>query len=198
MNQSDLVIIGVTGLPSSGKGVFGKIAKGCNFKILVMGDVIRNECKTRGLPINRESSDKVMFLLRKERGEDAVASVVIDWITEAINGGNTRILVDGIRSISEVKLFQKRFPNFKVIAVHSDPKTRLQRAMTRKRVDDAFSEEAFRKRDQLELEIGIGDVIAKPNILISSNQSLYETEKLYSQVLEDLLNLDSDVIYIKS
>ncbi|MHA2031873.1 MAG: AAA family ATPase, partial [Candidatus Kariarchaeaceae archaeon] len=56
--MQDLIIIGVTGLPSAGKGVFYDIARDFGFKQIVMGDVIRNECRVRGLPVTRESSNK--------------------------------------------------------------------------------------------------------------------------------------------
>ena len=65
------IVIGVTGLPSAGKGVFCDIARNhYGFKQIVMGDVIRRECKKRGLPVTRESSNIVMVELRKERGEN--------------------------------------------------------------------------------------------------------------------------------
>jgi dephospho-CoA kinase len=188
MEPSSQIIVGVTGLPSSGKGVFGEIAKKYGFKLIVMGDVIRDECKRRGLPINRESSDKVMVELRKEKGENAVAIIVIDWILEAIKNKKNLILVDGIRSLIEVSTFKTHFPNFIVIGIHANTKTRLKRAMSRKREDDAFSKEAFEKRDQLELQIGIGDVIARADVLISSNYSLEKMEKTYSTVIQDLLD----------
>lgn len=185
--RPDLKIFGLTGLPSSGKGLFSETAKDFGFSVIVMGDVIRNECKNRGLPINRESSDKIMLLLRAEKGENAIAIVVVEWIIEAIKEGKTKIIVDGIRSIAEVQTFKEHFPDFMIIAVHADPNTRLKRAMTRKRVDDAFSDKAFHKRDQLELDLGICDVIAKSDILISSVQSIDKTKEIYASVIHELM-----------
>ncbi|MHA2169610.1 MAG: AAA family ATPase [Candidatus Kariarchaeaceae archaeon] len=189
MSLTDLIIIGVTGLPSSGKGLFGETAKQYGFTELIMGDVIRNECKIRGLPITRESSDLVMIKLREEKGPNAVALVTVGWIHQQITNNKNRILVDGIRSLAEVRTFQEHFPNFRIIGVHSNPKTRLSRAMSRKRIDDAFSKEAFTKRDVLELQIGVGDVIATADILISSEGSIEETRSTFEEVLRDIIQI---------
>ena len=169
--MENLTIIGVTGLPSAGKGLFCDIATDFGFKQIIMGDVIRNECRARGLPVNRESSDKVMIDLRRENGANAIAIITLKWIKQAIESGSNLILIDGIRSNSEVQTFQKDYPSLNTIAIHASQKTRLKRAMQRRRRDDAFSDRAFMKRDNIELNIGIGDVIAKSDILISSESN---------------------------
>ncbi len=185
--MDNLIIIGVTGLPSAGKGLFCDIATGFGFKQIVMGDVIRNECRVRGLPVNRESSNKVMIDLRREKGANAVAIITLDWIKQAIELGSNLILIDGIRSNSEVQTFQNEFPSLNTIAIHASQKTRLKRAMQRRRRDDAFSNEAFVKRDTIELNIGIGDVIAKSDILISSESDIQVTEDIFREVVLYLL-----------
>lgn len=183
------IIIGVTGLPSAGKGVFCDIARNhFGFKQIVMGDVIRRECKKRGLPVNRESSNKVMIELREERGENAVALVTLDWIEDLIDRDEQYILIDGIRSLSEVETFRNNFDNFILIAIHASQKTRLNRAMNRRRKDDAFSEKAFLERDNIELGIGIGDVVAKSEIMISSEKSIKQTRRIFHEVLEYILD----------
>lgn len=181
--MANLIIIGVTGLPSAGKGLFCDIATDFGFKQIVMGDVIRNECRVRGLPVNRESSNKVMIDLRREKGANAVAIITLDWIKQAIESGSDLILIDGIRSNSEVQTFQNEFPSLNTIAIHASQKTRLKRAMQRRRRDDAFSDDAFVKRDTIELNIGIGDVIAKSDILISSESDIQVTEDIFREVV---------------
>ncbi|MHA2249814.1 MAG: AAA family ATPase [Candidatus Kariarchaeaceae archaeon] len=193
MNNQNLLVVGVTGLPSAGKGLVSEVANDYNFKTIVMGDVIRNECKNRGLPITRENSNMVMMQLREEKGASAVAIVTIEWIKLAVNKGNTNILVDGIRSLDEIRLFRKTFPNFILIAVYAAPQVRLERAMSRKRMDDAFSHEAFTKRDTIELDLGIGDAIARSDILIPSVDSIEHMKIKIGQIMEDLLNITKPV-----
>jgi len=187
------LIIGTTGLPSSGKGLFCEVAVNYGFKILVMGDVIRQECVNRGLPVNRESSDKVMVDLRAERGVNAIALITLDWIDKALKDGHEKILIDGIRSLPEVNTFTSEFPEFLVVGLHADPNTRLKRALARRREDDAFSEDAFHKRDQIELNVGIGNVIAKSDILISTSEELDKTILKIENVLEILVSSENSI-----
>ncbi len=46
-------------------------------------------------------------------------------------------MIEGIRSQYEVEIFKKNFNEFKVIAVHSTPKTRFKRLKKRMRPDDS-------------------------------------------------------------
>ena len=125
--------------------------------------------------------------LRRERGENAVALITLEWIHQAVEQGNKLILVDGIRSLAEVRTIQEVYPEFLIVAIHSDQKTRIQRALERKRIDDAFTINEFIKRDTIELNLGIGNVIATSNILISSRGTLENTRTMIHEFLTDFL-----------
>ncbi|MCY3412953.1 MAG: AAA family ATPase [Candidatus Heimdallarchaeota archaeon] len=186
--MSDTIIIAVAGLPSSGKGTFGTVAEEFGFQKFVMGDVIRNECKKRNLEVNRKSSDFVMIDLRKEKGQDAVAVITLEWIQKALENGQKLILIDGVRSMSEIKYFRQFLPELKIIGIHANPQTRLYRALSRKRVDDAYSIDAFNERDKIELGVGIGDVIARSDYLIIAEDELEKVLELNKQVLKEILS----------
>lgn len=183
-----ILILAVTGLPSSGKGTFTKIAEAYNFKKIVMGDVIRNECAKRNLPVNRESSNKVMVDLRKERGSDAIAQMTLEWIETAIEQGEGKIIIDGVRSLKEIEFFHKFFPKLVIIGIHANPDTRLDRALKRKRKDDAYSAQAFYDRDEIELNLGIGNVIARSDILLDTSDNLEVTHSKMKIILEELIS----------
>ncbi|MDH5647623.1 MAG: AAA family ATPase [Candidatus Heimdallarchaeota archaeon] len=186
--MSSPIIIGVTGLPSTGKGVFSNVAQKFGFEVVVMGDVIREECAKRGLPVNRESSNIVMVKLREELGQNAVAISTITKISKLLEKGIDKILVDGIRSLPEVETFRDEFDNFLVVGCHASPKTRLQRALSRKRKDDAFSVEEFYKRDKIELSVGIGDVFAFSDIMISTDDTLENTTMIISDFFNKIID----------
>lgn len=188
MLSQNIIVLGITGLPSSGKGEFSEVAKTHDFYELIMGDVIRNECKRRGLPVNRENSNKIMLKLREERGDNAVALITLEWIETAIKKGKNRILIDGIRSMEEVNTFRNIYPDMLLIAIHADPKTRYQRAKNRKRQDDAYSWDSFHRRDQLELDVGIGNAIALSDIMISSKNNLSSVKNSYNEVINDIID----------
>lgn len=192
MNKT--IILAVTGLPSSGKGTFSEIAELHGIKKFVMGDVIREECRKRGLEVNRASSDFVMVELRKEKGQDAVAVITLEWVLNAIKEDHGIILIDGIRSRDEIRYFEKYLDNLLIIGIHANPNIRLERALTRGRIDDAFDSKAFYQRDKIELNLGVGDVIALSDILIVTEESLDKTIHTYHEVIENIIKIKEELI----
>lgn len=185
--SSDVVIIGVTGLPSSGKGEFTAIAEDMGFQKVIMGDVIRNEVQTRGLELTRENANIVMLDLREKHGTSVVANTILEWVQGHLNNHVNKIVIDGLRSMSEVDQIRKRFPEIQIIAIHASPKIRYQRAQSRRRIDDASSRDSFIERDRIELGVGIGDVIALSDVLIDSSEDLSRTQDKYRTVIKELM-----------
>ena len=183
----DRVIIGIAGLPAAGKALFGEFAKQKNFQIIVMGDFIRKECIKRKLPPNRINSDKIMIKLRKEKGETIVAQLTATLAQNYLKKNKTRLLIDGIRSNTEVNYMKKIFPDLKIVAIHSSTKNRHKRAKMRARTDDGKSESQLHYRDELELSVGIGSVIATADYLLVAPNSLELAKKLYASFLNDIL-----------
>jgi len=107
--KNDKIVVGVVGLPGAGKTTFARIAKEKNFSPIVMGDFVRKEAKKRGLPLSSESLGWLMFKLREEMGDDFLAKLTVKAIEEA---NNPLIVVDGIRTPSEVNFFRKKLKNF--------------------------------------------------------------------------------------
>jgi dephospho-CoA kinase len=175
------VVVGIAGMPGVGKAVFHDMAKRKGFTVVVMGDEIREATKRRGLKSSPENIGKVMLQLRKEEGLATVAKRCIPKIGDA--KGNI-VIVDGIRSLHEVKEYKRHFPNFILIAIHSSPETRFQRLFRRNRSDDPKSRETFLKRDLRELSVGQGDAIAMADYLIVNEGTREEFETKIHDVLE--------------
>lgn len=156
-------------MPGSGKSVVDAVAKDLGFSIVIMGDIIREEVVKRGLLPTSENLGKVMLQLRKEEGLAAVAKKCIPQIKHAKGHG---IIVDGIRSLEEVLLFRRIFPKFKLLSIHSSPKTRFHRIFNRRRSDDPSNWTIFQDRDNRELNVGIGPVIAMADYVITNEDTL--------------------------
>jgi dephospho-CoA kinase len=188
-------VIGVTGLPGSGKGVVSRVAKKLGIPIISMGDVIRDEAKKRG-----EKSGDVAVELRKEYGEFVVAERCVETIKKYLNTNDSSknkimikskiFMVEGIRSQYEVEIFKKNFKNFKVIAVHSTPKTRYKRLKRRKRPDDSKEKSEFLIRDKRELSFGIGNVIATADYMIINEGPLKKIKGMVRSILENEMQND--------
>ncbi|MHA1667435.1 MAG: AAA family ATPase [Candidatus Heimdallarchaeaceae archaeon] len=187
MTSSNVSVIGVTGMPGSGKSAFAEIAKQFGYQIVVMGDVIRAEVIKRGFEPSPEATRKVMIQLREEYGEEVVALLTCKAIDEIIAKKEKKIVIDGIRSPVEVDYFKKHIgKNFVIIAIHVDPIIRFQRLRERGREDAPNTEEEFKIRDEAELNLGLGSTIAFSNYIISNNKSIDDLREQTLALLKDL------------
>lgn len=174
-------VVGVTGMPGSGKSVISRVATDLGMQVVRMGDVIREEALKRN-----ESPGVVAVKLRQEYGEFIVAQRCADIIKNS-KDREISYLIEGIRSPFEVRIFQNNFHGFRVIAVHSKPKTRFKRLKRRKRSDDSSDQDEFISRDQRELKFGIGDVIAMADYMIVNEGSKGKIKKLVRSMLKNEL-----------
>ena len=175
-------VIGVTGLPGSGKGFLFDIAEENGAIVVNMGDRIREVAAERGADVGTTARK-----LREEQGQYVVAKLTIKKINELIeeNKDADTILIDGIRSPYEIELFQDSFDDFISVAVYASPKTRFERLKLRNREDDSSVYEDFKERDQRELDFGIGTVIASSDYLIQNESSLEDYEKQVKEFLDE-------------
>jgi dephospho-CoA kinase len=174
-------VIGVSGMPGSGKGVVSRMGHGMGLVIFRMGDVVREEAEKR-----KEDVGETAVTLRKERGEYVVAKICVEKIIldYAQSGSKDKIyMIEGIRSPYEVEIFKKRFPDFKVISVFSNPKTRFRRLKRRNRSDDSEEFADFQERDRRELGFGIGEVIATSDYLIVNSGPIWRFKNEVKRVL---------------
>lgn len=176
-------VIGVVGLPASGKSEFSKIAAGMGIPVIVMGDMIRRAVSEAGLEPNDTNFGATANRLRAEGGMDAIAKLCIPEIRKQ---SAPLILVDGIRGDTEVALFRHHFSGFKLIRIDSSFGNRLARIATRARSDDFISADALRNRDKRELTWGLGNALLKADMNISNEGTLDEFAKAVHALLEQV------------
>ena len=167
------LVVGLAGMPGAGKSVVVNIAKDVGYGVVVMGDVVREETVKRGLALNPENVGRVMLELRAEDGDSIIAKRCIPKIDKT---RENKVIVDGIRSLSEVEEFRKNFSRFTLIAVHSSPETRFKRLYHRQRSDDPANWKIFNERDKRELGVGLGNAIAMAEYMII-NEEDFQTAK---------------------
>ncbi len=176
-------VIGVVGLPASGKGEFSKIAAESGIPVIVMGDMIRAAVSRAGLEPNDANFGATANRLRAENGMDAIAALCIPVIN---NQTAPLVLVDGIRGDAEVRLFRKQFPAFTLISIDSSFEKRLDRIRARGRSDDFVLPESLHRRDEREMTWGLGKALAEADINIRNEGSLEEFSAEVISVLASL------------
>lgn len=177
-------ILCVTGMPGCGKGEFLTIAEKKSFKIVRMGDVVRDHARKLGLDSSDQSVGGLADKERREKGMDIWAVRTIPLMK------NGPIVVDGVRNKEEVEAFEREFGEVvKVVAIHSSQETRFERIRRRRRGDDAVFQEQFKERDRRELGWGIGEVIAMADYMIVNESSLGEFRTKVEEFLREEFGL---------
>jgi len=176
-------VIGVVGMPASGKGEFSSIAAGMGVPVIVMGDMIRKAVTEAGLEPNDKNFGATANRLRAERGMDAIAQLCVPEI-ERLDA--PLVLVDGIRGDTEVNLFRKHFTGFTLISIESSFDDRLARIAARARSDDFTTAEELHNRDTRELGWGLGNALKVADIRLENKGSLTEFSDRVRALLRQL------------
>jgi len=173
----------VTGMPGAGKSGVAQAFHDVGIPVIVMGDVIRNEARRRGLEPNPVNTKKIMLELREEDGPGAVALFCIDDLKEL---GSEIVVIEGCRSIAEIDVFDDCAEAVVIVCVHASPKERYKRLRERNREDAPPSWEVFRERDIREISVGLGGVIALSDIMLVNEGSLAEFQDQSKKLVKRL------------
>jgi len=161
--KADKLVVGLVGMPGSGKSIVVETAQQKGYEVVVMGDVVREETRKRGLELNPKNIGAVMLDLRKKGGQGVIAEKCVPRIERT---ESRKVIIDGLRSLNEADVFKAHFPSFSLVAVHASPETRFNRLNRRCRSDDPDGWEVFRERDMRELGVGLGNAIAMAEYII--------------------------------
>ncbi|WP_254272445.1 AAA family ATPase [Haloarcula marina] len=180
-----MTVIGIVGLPGSGKSEAANVAADMGVPVVTMGDVIRQECRDRGLDPARHHGE-VAKALREENGPAAIAEHSLPVIEREREDGET-VLVDGIRSDVEVDAFRDAFgESFVLVKVDAPFDLRAKRLDLRGR--DAGGEdggESLEDRDERELGFGMGEAMAMADLTIDNTQSLAAFQRKVRTLIRD-------------
>ncbi|AFZ71161.1 dephospho-CoA kinase [Caldisphaera lagunensis DSM 15908] len=177
--------IAITGMPGSGKSYVSKIlSEKLKIKVFSMGDVVREEAKSRGLSLTVENIENLASELRKQYGNNAVAKILMEKLEK--NKYNM-IIIDGVRGLEELKIFNTIY-DICLIAVHASPLTRFKRLNERKREGNDISWDEFTFRDKKNLEYGIGNVIALSDFIVINESNLKDVESQINDIVEVIKN----------
>lgn len=183
----NLLVLAVVGMPATGKSeVIKKLKDKFGFCHLYYGDVTFEELKRRGLDINEANERLVREDLRKDGDLGIYSKMLLPKITDAIQRGEKRILLESMYNIYEYEVIKNSFgKNFKVLAIHSDQNIRLERLQTRK--DRRLTEEELVSRQISEAKnLQKGTVISFADFHYVNNGSDMDIfEKDIDQLISD-------------
>lgn len=171
-------------MPGSGKGVFVEVARNdYNLPVYTMGDVVREEALKRYGSAEPEHVLRTSIKLREEQGQDVIARRVY----EEMDKGSNVVVVDGVRSLHEVEFFKSK-GEVVVVAIHAPPRVRFERLLARNRPDDPKSWSEFKRRDEIELSLGVGSVIALADYVLINDSSVERAREEARRTLAAILS----------
>jgi dephospho-CoA kinase len=176
-------VIGIVGMPASGKGEFARIASDMGIPVIVMGDMIRHAVKTEGMEPTDANFGAMANRLRAERGMDAIGQLCVPEVERQTA---PLVLIDGIRGDSEVKLFRKVFPKFTLIRIDSSFENRSSRVVVRGRSDDFQTADELHNRDEREIGWGLGRALKQANVRIENNGTLDEFSTAVHKLIDEI------------
>lgn len=165
-------VIGIVGLPGSGKSEAASVAEELGIPVVTMGDVVRAECRDRGRDPATDHGE-VATALREENGPGAIAERSLPLIETRLADSDT-VLIDGIRSDAEVERFREAFGDeFLLVCVEAPFETRAERLDLRGRdAGAADGGESLEARDERELGFGMGEAMEMADLTIENTGSL--------------------------
>jgi dephospho-CoA kinase len=169
-----MTVIGTVGLPGSGKGEAAAVARDAGIPVVTMGDVIRQECRDRGLDPAAHHGE-IARALREENGPDAIAQRSLPIIREHLaDAGTDTVLVDGLRSGVEADRFEEAFgDDWVLVSIEAPFDVRKDRITQRGRDDtDGSVGETLRERDERERGFGMDDAMARADVTIDNTNAL--------------------------
>jgi len=181
-----MLIIGITGTLSSGKGTIAKfLVEKKEFNHYSVREFLVKEIKKRQMPVNRDSMVIVGNDLRKKNSPSYLAETLFE---EAKKSGKDCV-IESLRTPEEVNALRKK-GKFHLFAVNAKQQIRYKRAFKRETKTDSVSFKEFIEKEKNEMK---SDDPNKQNLskCISMADYVFENngtfEELYKKV-EDVLN----------
>lgn len=175
-------VIAITGMPGSGKGVAAEAARQVGFRVLALGDVIREETERRGLEPSPKNMGAVMLQVRAEEGPAAVANRLLPKIEAAQSDA---VIVEGVRSLNELDALRSKYDVW-TVTIHASPRTRFQRLLARNRSDDPKDMDTFNERDRRELSVGLCQAVALADVLLVNEGKIEDLQAAFKEILYKL------------
>ncbi len=178
------IVLVIAGMPGAGKSLASGVAERLGMPVFISGDIIRAEALRRGLTPTKRNLGRLMLELREEEGMGAVAKRLIPLLEER---KELFLVYEGARNVEEIDELKKRYLVV-TVAIHASQQSRFQRLLKRKRGDRPQNWKDFYERDERELKVGIGKVIALANRTMENEDTKDDLKRRMKRLLLSIRN----------
>jgi len=176
-------VLVIVGMPGAGKSLASSAMKDQGIPVFVSGDIIRAEARKRKLKFTRKNLGQLMLKIRKEEGMGAVAKRLIPLVEEA---EGQVVVYEGARSMEEVGELLRKY-HVVTLAIHASGTARFRRLQRRRRSDRPRGWADFVERDNRELSVGIGKLIALADRTVENEDTKEDLKRRMKRLLRTLL-----------
>jgi dephospho-CoA kinase len=184
--MSDKKSVVFVGMPGSGKSVCVEYLKDKGLSYAYFGGITIEEIKNRGLEVNEENEKLVREDLRAKEGKDVYAKRIIKQIEGYFEQNQNHVVVDGLYSWTEYKLFKEKFGDNAIIIAVVAPRGLRHERLASRSVRPLVAEEAD-ERDYAEIEnIEKGGPIANADYFLCNDGSVEQLTDGLQKLLAQL------------
>ena len=167
--QENKVIIFV-GMPGAGKSICVEHLKAKGLPSTYFGGITIDEVKARGMEVNEANERFVSEDIRAKEGKGAYALRIITQVQQQFQDGHAHVVVDGLYSWTEYKIFKDSLEKNAVIIAIVAPLS-IRHARLANRPIRSLSEKDATERDYREIEnLEKGGPIANADFYLANDQ----------------------------
>lgn len=178
-SHSPAKILAFVGLPGAGKSSAVDYVAAKGIPKVYGGGLIVQGVKDLGWDVTPENEKKYREMKRAQEGNDVFIKMAAEQIQHIIDGGQRKVLLDGLYTWSEYKFLKRMFPGELLNVAIVAPKHIRHRRLTKRPVRPLTHEEAT-ERDWAEIEnLEKGGPIAIADHYLINDSSL---DKLHADI----------------
>jgi dephospho-CoA kinase len=184
MHEQKAIVL--VGMPGAGKSVAVEYLKAKGLPSSYFGGITIDELKKRGLEVNEANERFVREDIRAKEGKGAYAVRIIAQIEAQFEAGNRYVVVDGLYSWTEYKIFKQSLEDRAIIVAVVAPRHVRHERLTKRKVRPLTEAEAS-ARDYAEIEhLEKGGPIANADYFLPNEDKVENLEAELAKLLDKI------------
>jgi len=189
MQQKKAIVL--VGMPGAGKSVCVNYLKEKGLPSSYFGGITIEEVKKRGMEVNEANERFVREDIRAKEGKGAYALRIITQVENQFDEGHDYVVVDGLYSWTEYKIFKETLEDRAIIIAVVSPRHLRHKRLASRAIRPLADEEAT-IRDYAEIEnLEKGGPIANADYFLANEESVEQLQADLAKLLDQIgINLD--------